>query len=104
MAGSTLGSLPDVSVSRQRRQCHLQPVDLLERDGIALPAARLDIRPPAASRLGTRTGTVEDCAARMGITPPPPFAAGRGGARLAALCAVVDRLLAPDAGGGVAAA
>jgi len=70
------------------------PVDLLESEGVALPAARLDMRPAAGAFLGARTGSVEDCSARLGVDIPDPFAHGRGGARLAALTAIVDRILA----------
>ena len=70
------------------------PVDLLESEGVALPAARIDVRPAAGCFLGERTGSVEDCTARLGVEVPDPFALGRGGARLAALTAIVDRMLA----------
>ena len=43
------------------------PLDVLEAEGVALPAARLDLRPAAGTYLGARTGTVEECAARMGL-------------------------------------
>jgi DTW domain-containing protein YfiP len=68
--------------------------DLAEAEGIALPPARLDLRSVAGTVLGARTGTVEDCSARLGLLAGAPFAAGRGGARLAALSAIVDRMLA----------
>jgi DTW domain-containing protein YfiP len=69
------------------------PLDVLEAEGVALPAARLDMRPALGSYLGTRPGAIEDCTARLGLEPPPPFALGRGGVRLAALAAVVDKLM-----------
>jgi DTW domain-containing protein len=69
------------------------PLDLLEVEGIALPAARFDARPAVGVHFGMRAGAVEDCAARLGIAVPPPFAMGRGGVRLAALSAVVDKLM-----------
>jgi len=68
--------------------------DLALAEGVALPAARLDLRPVAGTVLGARTGTVEDCSARLGLAARAPVAAGRGGARLAALSAIVDRMLA----------
>jgi DTW domain-containing protein YfiP len=74
------------------------PLDLLEGEGVALPAARLDVRPAAAWFLGKRTGSVEDCTARLGVAAADPFAIGRGGTRLAALSAIVDKLLEADAG------
>ena len=70
------------------------PVDLLESEGVALPAARLDVRPAAGHFLGRRTGSVEDCSARLNVAVGEPFALGRGGARLAALSAIVDRMMA----------
>jgi len=69
-------------------------IGVLESEGVALPTARLDIRPAVGAVLGGRTGSVEDCPARLGVAPPPPIAAGRAGVRLAALAAVVDKLLA----------
>jgi DTW domain-containing protein len=69
------------------------PLDLIEREGVALPAARLDIRPAASHYLGARPGTVEECTARMGVAAAHPFASGRAGDRLAALCAIVDRMM-----------
>ena len=69
------------------------PLDLLEAEGVALPAARLDIR-PAAGDLPRHARR-----ARRGVhgplgrrTRPHPFAIGRGGVRLAALSAIVDKL------------
>jgi len=70
------------------------PLDVLEAEGVALPAARIDVRPAAGYFLGARTGSVEDCTARLGVTVPDAFAVGRGGARLAALSAIVDRMIA----------
>jgi len=68
--------------------------DLVEAEGVALPTARLDLRPIAGTFLGARTGTVEECSARMGLSVGAAVATGRGGARLAALSAIVDRMLA----------
>jgi DTW domain-containing protein len=68
--------------------------DLVEAEGLTLPTARLDLRPVTGTYLGTRTGTVEACSARMDLAVGGPLAAGRGGARLAALSAIVDRMLA----------
>jgi DTW domain-containing protein YfiP len=70
------------------------PVDVLEREGLTLPATRIDLRPAAAVYLVARTGTVEECVGRMGTSAPPLFAAGRGAVRAAALCAIVDRMIA----------
>jgi DTW domain-containing protein YfiP len=68
--------------------------DLVEAEGIALPAARLDLRPFVGTYLGARTGTVEECSGRMGLTVGASQAAGRAGTRLAALSAIVDGILA----------
>jgi DTW domain-containing protein YfiP len=69
-------------------------LDLLEREGIALPSARVDLRPAVGARFGVRAGAIEDCAARLGLATSAPVAMGRGGARLATLSAIVDQLLA----------
>jgi DTW domain-containing protein YfiP len=68
--------------------------DLVEAEGIPLSAARFDVRNAANARLGARSGTIEDCSARMGLAVGPPCAAGRGGVRLAALSAIVDEMMA----------
>jgi tRNA-uridine aminocarboxypropyltransferase len=71
------------------------PIDVLEGEGGALPAARLDLRPAAGSLLGGRAGSLEDCTARLGVEAPAAFALGRGGTRLAALCGLVDKMMSP---------
>ena len=76
------------------------PLDLMEADGVALSAARVDMRPAAGTFLGARTGSLEDCSARLGVALPDAFAAGRGGARLAALSAIVDRMMSANVGDG----
>jgi len=70
------------------------PLDALEAEGVALPAARVDVRQAAGLFMGARPGSVEACSARMGVDIPAPFAVGRGGTRLAALSAIVDRMIA----------
>jgi DTW domain-containing protein YfiP len=70
------------------------PVDALEAEGVPLPPARIDVRQAAGLFLGRPTGSVEDCSARFGVDVPAPFAAGRGGTRLAALSAIVDKMMA----------
>jgi DTW domain-containing protein YfiP len=70
------------------------PLDLLEAEGIALPAARVDVRPAVGVTFGMRAGAIEDCTERLGIAAAEPFAIGRGGARLAALSAIVDKMIA----------
>jgi DTW domain-containing protein YfiP len=71
------------------------PLDVLETDGVPLPAARVDVRPVAGAFLDARPGTVEACAQRMGetIDANAVLSPGRGGARMAALCAVVKRMM-----------
>jgi DTW domain-containing protein YfiP len=69
------------------------PLDVLETEGVTLPRARLDVRPTAGTYFGTRVGAVEECGERLGVPIPDPFAPGRGGLRLAALSAIVDRML-----------
>src|SRR5208283_380740 len=69
------------------------PVDTLAADGLVLPWPRYDAWALAGAVLKKRTGTVEDCLPHMQIPVPEPFGAGRGGARLAGLCLVVEQLL-----------
>jgi DTW domain-containing protein len=71
------------------------PLDLLEGEGVRLAPARVDLRPAAGAYLGARAGSVEACTARMGLETPTPFAIGRGGARLAALCGIVEKMMEP---------
>ena len=68
-------------------------LDLLEQSGVPLPPARIDVRAAAGVFLGQRTCAVLECAERLGAPPPASMAPGRGGARLAALCTVVDRMM-----------
>jgi DTW domain-containing protein YfiP len=70
------------------------PVATLAADGLPLEHPHLDARKVAADVLRRRPGTVEECLAAMRIAPLPAFAPGRGGDRLASLCAVVDMLRA----------
>jgi tRNA-uridine aminocarboxypropyltransferase len=67
--------------------------DLLESEGLALSTARIDARPAVGMCFGIRAGAIDDCAARLGIAAPAPFAMGRAGARLAALSAIVDKMI-----------
>lgn len=69
------------------------PLDVLESEGLRLPAARFDTRPAVGVYFGTRSGAVEDCTARLGLTPPAALGLGRGGTRLAALTAIIERLM-----------
>jgi DTW domain-containing protein YfiP len=66
----------------------------LAADGFQIGQTLLDTRPVAGNVLGRHTGTVEDCVAQMGLAPPTPWGAGRGGLRLANLCAVTEKLCA----------
>ncbi len=68
------------------------PVDTLASDGLTLPKPRFDARALAGTWLRQRTGTVEDCLPRLQLPAPAPCGAGRGGLRLAGLCAVVRRM------------
>jgi DTW domain-containing protein len=68
------------------------PLATLVEDGFRCEHERLDVRTIAGNVLRHRTGTVEECVEAMHILPPVPWAAGRGGARMASLCAVVERL------------
>jgi len=70
------------------------PLATLIEDGFRCAHERLDARPIAANALRRHTGTVEECVEALGLTPPEPWGTGRGGARLAGLCAVVARLCA----------
>jgi DTW domain-containing protein YfiP len=69
------------------------PADTLAADGVTLPRPRTDARALACAVLKKRTGTVEDCLPRMQIPTPEPYGAGRGGVRLAGLCAVLEQVL-----------
>lgn len=69
------------------------PLDLLESEGIPLSSARVDVRPAVGVCFGMRAGAIEDCTARLGVEPAAPFASGRGGERLAALSAIVDKIM-----------
>jgi DTW domain-containing protein YfiP len=71
------------------------PVDTLAADGLVLPRPRFDARALACAVSKKRTGTVEDYLPRMRIPAPEPCGAGRGGARLAGLCLVMEHLLSP---------
>ena len=88
-----------------RLQAFLRPTDILvvwghfplatlAADGLRLPNAHIDVRPIAGNVLRRRPGTVEDCVSLMELPAPPVWGAGRGGVRLASLCAVVEKLRA----------
>jgi len=68
------------------------PLATLIQDGFPCEHERLDARPLAGNVLRHHTGTVEECVVAMGLVSPRSWAEGRGGVRLAHLCAVVDRL------------
>jgi len=69
------------------------PVTTLAADGLVLPGPHYDARTLAGAVLKKRTGTVEDCLPRMQIPAPGSCGAGRGGVRLAGLCAVMEQML-----------
>ena len=70
------------------------PLATLAADGLRLPNRHIDLRPVAGNVLRRRPGTVEECALQLELPAPQPLGAGRGGRRLARLCAVVDKLRA----------
>jgi hypothetical protein len=63
-------------------------------DGYAVEHPHVDTRLVASKVLGRRAGTVEECLSHMALPVPPPWAAGRGGLRIAGLCAVTAKLCA----------
>ena len=65
--------------------------ELLRQEAIALPST-LDLRQVAIHALGRRVGQLDDYVTALGVTPLPPWAAGRTGTRLAAMEALVERL------------
>jgi hypothetical protein len=65
--------------------------ELLRAEGIALPPC-LDLREAAIHVLGRRVGQLDDYLAALGARPFDVWAAGRTGARLAGLEALVERL------------
>jgi len=69
------------------------PGNTLAADGLALPKPRYDLRAVACAILKKRSGTLEDCLPRMQIPMPEPCGLGRGGARLAALCRLLEHIL-----------
>ncbi len=68
------------------------PLATLAADGLTLANDCQDLRPIAGGLLGRRTGTIEECVQRLGLTPLPAWGAGRGGERLACLCAAVEEM------------
>lgn len=76
------------------------PLATLAADGLRLPNRPIDLRSIAGNVLRRRPGTVEECALQMELPTPQPWGAGRGGLRLAGLCAVVEKLRARPAASG----
>jgi DTW domain-containing protein len=70
------------------------PVATLMSDGWRLAHPHVDARPVAGNVLRRRPGTVEECVAALELPLPAAWTPGRGGLRLAGLCAVVEKLLA----------
>jgi DTW domain-containing protein YfiP len=68
------------------------PLGTLATDGLRLEQHSLDIRPVVGNVLRRRTGTVEESMGNFGLAAPAACGSGRGGVRLANLCAVVERL------------
>jgi len=67
--------------------------ELLRGEGVALPP-RVDLREVAIRALGRRVGQLEDYVDALGVSAGPAWAAGRTGARLAAMEALASRLRA----------
>lgn len=66
---------------------------LAAADGLTLTPRRIDLRGELTqSSLRLRGGTLEDCAARLGLSIDPLGLDGRGGRRLAALAAIASAL------------
>lgn len=76
---------------------------LLEGEGFPVGPA-VDVRVLSARVLGRRTGGVEQAAQLLGGAVPTPWAQGRAGRRIAALCQVIERLRAVEAEGPAEAA
>jgi len=70
------------------------PLATLAADGLQFDNPKLDVRPIVGNLLKRRTGTVEESVANLGIPAPAPWGSGRGGYRLASLCAVAAKLCA----------
>ena len=73
------------------------PLATLAADGLRLQNRQIDLRPVAGNVLRRRPGTVEECSSQLELPTPQPWGAGRGGLRLAGLCAVVEKLCARSA-------
>jgi DTW domain-containing protein YfiP len=63
-------------------------------DGYGVQHPHIDTRLVASKVLARRAGTVEECLTHMELAVPLPWAAGRGGLRIAGLCAVTEKLCA----------
>lgn len=74
------------------------PLDVLESEGLRLPPVRFDARPAIGVYFDMRAGAVEECAARLGLAASVPLGLGRGGTRLAALAAIIQKLMDGPAG------
>jgi hypothetical protein len=70
------------------------PLATLAGNGLRLDNPILDVRPVVGNVLRHHTGTVEESVGHLGLTAPPRWASGRGGERMASLCAVVEKLCA----------
>lgn len=70
------------------------PLATLAAGGFPLDHPNIDVRPVVGNVLRRRTGTVEESVVNLGMVAPPAWAQGRGGERLASLCAVVEKLCA----------
>ncbi len=70
------------------------PLGTLVRDGFHFANIHIDVRPVVGNVLRRRTGTVEESVVNLGVEMPAVWGRGRGGERLAGLCAVVEKLCA----------
>jgi len=61
-------------------------------DGYGVEHPHIDTRLVASKVLTRRAGTVEECLTHMDLSVPAPWASGRGGLRIAGLCAVTEKL------------
>ena len=86
--------------ARRRRRLRVGAVSAGSHGGGRCGAARRARRHASGGGHvpGRAHGIAEDCSARLGVAIPDAFAAGRGGARMAALSAIVDRMISEPLG------
>jgi hypothetical protein len=105
LAPETLAAGESWDAFLTRFRAFLRPTDVLVywghfslatliADGYGVEHPHIDTRLVASKVLARRAGTVEECLNHMELSLPQPWAAGRGGMRIAGLCAVTERLCA----------